>query len=118
LPMCFFHKLLFDLSCVRPAHRRSLGAGHGSTRRTATIILSVAALVFAAISFGMIVYAPLWDTMKKKSVSTYTLRIKHEISSSTIQRLKKNMPVSTNTLNDLCRILKCTLIEVAEYVED
>ena len=66
----------------------------------------------------MIVYTPLWNTMRRKSVSTYTLRVKHEMSSSTVQRLKKNMPVSTNTLNDLCRILKCSLTDIAEYIED
>lgn len=66
----------------------------------------------------MIVYNPLWRTMDKQNVTTYTLRVKHEISNSTVQRLKKNMPVSTNTLNTLCSILKCKLQDVAEYIPD
>ncbi|GHU56845.1 hypothetical protein AGMMS49975_20980 [Clostridia bacterium] len=66
----------------------------------------------------MIVYTPLWETMKRKNFTTYTLRVKHEISSSTVQRLRKNMPVSTNTLNDLCVLLNCKLSDVAEFVED
>lgn len=63
----------------------------------------------------MIVYTPLWETMRKKGVTTYTLREKYKISGSTVQRLKKNMSVSTNTLDDLCRLLDCPLSEVAEY---
>lgn len=66
----------------------------------------------------MIVYTPLWEAMKRKRFTTYTLREKYKISGSTVQRLKKNMSVSTNTLNDLCRLLDCQLYEVAEYRRD
>jgi len=66
----------------------------------------------------MIVYAPLWRTMEARGFTTYTLRVKHEISNSTVQRLKKNMPVSTNTLDMLCKILDCKLPDIAEYVEE
>ena len=66
----------------------------------------------------MIVYTPLWETLKRKGLSTYTLRVKFEISGSTVQRLRKNMSVSTNTLDDLCRLLDCRLSDVAEYVAD
>lgn len=63
----------------------------------------------------MIRYDNLWKTMKKKGVSTYTLRETYKISGSTVQRLRKNMSVSTNTLDDLCRILECELSDVAYY---
>jgi len=66
----------------------------------------------------MIVYAPLWRTMQARNYTTYTLRVKYEISNSTVQRLKKNMPVSTNTLDMLCKILNCTLPDIAEYIPD
>ena len=66
----------------------------------------------------MIVYDPLWETLKKKGLSTYTLRVKFGISGSTVQRLKKNMSVSTNTLDDLCKLIGCKLSDIAEYVED
>jgi len=66
----------------------------------------------------LIVYTPLWEAMKRKRFTTYTLREKYKISGSTVQRLKKNMSVSTNTLNDLCRLLDCQLYEVAEYRRD
>ena len=66
----------------------------------------------------MIVYDPLWDTLKKKGLSTYTLRVKFQISGSTVQRLRRNMSVSTNTLDDLCHLLDCSLPEVAEHIPD
>lgn len=66
----------------------------------------------------MIVYDPLWNTLKKKGLSTYTLRVKYHISGSTVQRLRRNMSVSTNTLDDLCNLLKCPLSDIVEHVPD
>ena len=63
-------------------------------------------------------YAPLWKTMSKHKITTYTLRVKHNMSHATVQRLQADMPVSTHTLNKLCKILNCSLNEVAEYVPD
>ena len=56
----------------------------------------------------MIVYDPFWKTLKKSSKTTYTLIKDHHISSSTIDKLRKNKPITTTTLNDLCRILGWT----------
>ena len=66
----------------------------------------------------MIIYNRLWQTMAKKGITTYVLRFKKGVSNSTVQRLKKNMPVSTYTLNNLCKLLDCSLCEIAEYVPD
>lgn len=66
----------------------------------------------------MIVYTPFWNTLKKKNLSTYALIHKYKMSSSTIDRLRRNLPVSTTTLNDLCRFLNCSVSEIIEYVED
>lgn len=66
----------------------------------------------------MIVYDPLWETMKQKGFTTYTLRVKHGMSNGTVQRLRKNMSVSTNTLDDLCRLLDCELSDVACYKKE
>jgi len=64
----------------------------------------------------MIVYTPFWETLKRSKESTYTLINKHHISSSTIDKLRKNKPITTTTLNDLCRILKCGASDILEYV--
>ena len=66
----------------------------------------------------MIPYAPLWETMKRKNATTYTLQVKGEISSSTVRRLKANESVSTNTLDALCRILDCELDDIIAYLPD
>lgn len=66
----------------------------------------------------MISYAPLWETMKRKNATTYTLQVKGEISSSTIRRLKANESVSTNTLDALCKILECDTNDIIEFLPD
>ena len=64
----------------------------------------------------MIVYSPFWITLKNSNESTYSLITKHKFSSSTIDKLRNNKPVTTTTLNDLCRILNCSLSDIAEYI--
>lgn len=64
----------------------------------------------------MISYGPFWKTLEKSTETTYTLINKYHISSAIIDKLRKNKPMNTTTLNDLCRILDCRLEEVAEYV--
>ena len=64
----------------------------------------------------MICYDPLWHTMEKNNVTTYTLRNKYNVSNSTIQRMKKNMPVSTNTLDVLCEILNCRVQDILVHI--
>lgn len=66
----------------------------------------------------MISYRRLWETMKARGATTYTLQVKSEISSSTVRRLKAGESVSTNTLDALCRILDCTLTDIVEYIPD
>lgn len=64
----------------------------------------------------MIVYERFWLTLKRSEQSTYTLITKHHISSSTIDKLRKNKPLNTTTLNDLCRILQCRIEDIMEYI--
>ena len=64
----------------------------------------------------MISYAPLWETMKRKGATTYTLQVKGAISSSTVRRLKAGESVSTNTLDALCTLLYCYLTDILLYL--
>ena len=64
----------------------------------------------------MIVYNRFWQTLSNSKESTYTLIKKHNISSSTIDKLRKNKPVNTTTINDLCRILNCKVEHILEYI--
>lgn len=66
----------------------------------------------------MISYAPLWQTMKQRGVSTYTLISKYGFSRGTLDRLKQTHNVTTNTLDDLCRILDCEICDVIEYIPE
>ena len=63
----------------------------------------------------MISYKPFWDTLRASQESTYTLIKHHHISSSTIDKLRKDKPVNTTTINDLCRILNCDVSRIMEY---
>jgi DNA-binding Xre family transcriptional regulator len=64
----------------------------------------------------MISYAVFWETLKRSSESTYTLIRDYHISSSTIDKLRKNKPLNTTTINDLCRILQCRVQDIMEYM--
>lgn len=66
----------------------------------------------------MISYAPLWQTMKQRGVSTYTLISQYGFSRGTLDRLKQTRNVTTNTLDDLCRILDCEIGDVVEYIPE
>ncbi len=66
----------------------------------------------------MIVFDRLWETMRKKNITTYTLREKCGIDSKTVRRLKANENIETKTLDKLCAVLSCRLEDIAEYVED
>ena len=64
----------------------------------------------------MISYKPFWETLHSSRETTYTLIKNHHISSSTIDKLRKNKPLNTTTLNDLCRILSCRVEDALEYI--
>lgn len=66
----------------------------------------------------MIVFDKLWETMEEKGVSTYLLREKCGIDSKTIRRLRANENMETKTLDKLCKVLQCSLENIAEYRED
>ena len=66
----------------------------------------------------MISFAPLWKTMEKKNFTTYTLRDKYGMGGGTIQRLRKNMSVSTSTLDDLCNFLDCEVSDIVTHIKD
>ena len=65
----------------------------------------------------MISYAPLYQTMKEKSITTYKLINQYGVSRSLIDRLKHNKPISTVTLNDLCTFLDCRVEDVLLFVK-
>ena len=65
----------------------------------------------------MISYEPLFKTMKEKKITSYKLQ-KAGFSRATYYSIKQGTSISTNTVNQLCRILKCGVADVIEYRED
>jgi len=66
----------------------------------------------------LISYAPLWETMKRKGTSTYTLRRKWNFSAGTLDNLKHNRHVSTHTLDTLCNLIDCDIEEIVCQIRD
>ena len=66
----------------------------------------------------MITYAPFWKTLENSSETTYSLIYKHNISSSTLKRLRRNESVTVATLNDICKILNCDITDIIAYIPD
>ncbi len=66
----------------------------------------------------MIVYTPLWATMRRKGITTYVLIRDYSFSRGTLDSLKHNRNISTATLNDLCKILSCSVEDVLQYIPD
>ncbi len=63
----------------------------------------------------MISYEPLWNTLKEKQISQYTLINKYHISTGTLDAFRKGRNVTLNTLHDLCMILDCDIQDVVTF---
>ena len=66
----------------------------------------------------MIVFDPLWKTMKNRGISQYKLIKEYKISTGQLDRLRKNGNVNTYTINQLCKVLQCHLEDIAVYIEE
>ena len=56
--------------------------------------------------------------MKEKGITTYALINKHNISSSTVHRLRHNLGVTTQLIDDLCKILNCDVEDIMQYIKE
>ena len=66
----------------------------------------------------IISYEPLWETMRRKGITTYALIKNYSFSRGTLDSLKQGRNISTSTLNDLCRILDCRVEDVLVYTPE
>lgn len=66
----------------------------------------------------MISYEPLWDTMRRRGISTYALIKEYSFSRGTLDSLKQGRNISTATLNDLCTILDCRVEDILKFIPD
>ena len=65
----------------------------------------------------MISYEPLFKTMEQKNITSYAL-FKKGFPKSTYYSIQQGNSISTNTLNQLCKLLKCSVSDVIIYLED
>ena len=66
----------------------------------------------------MISYDPFWQTLKQRNMTTYTLITRFNISSATLDRIKKGKGITTAKLDDFCRILNCNVSDIINYIPD
>lgn len=66
----------------------------------------------------MITYERFWTTLYCKDLTTYALINKPHISSSTINRLRHNLPISTETIDKLCKVLDCDIDDIIKYIDN
>ncbi len=63
-------------------------------------------------------YEKLFDLLKEKGYSsTYWLR-QNGLHAATVEKLKKNERVNTDTINSICKLLNCQPGDILEYVPD
>ena len=65
----------------------------------------------------MIVYVRLWETMKKKGISQYSLIKDYHINEAQLHRLRKNKVVKTITLDRLCKILDYEVVDICQRIK-
>ncbi len=65
----------------------------------------------------MISYEPLFKTMSDRKITSYQL-FKRGFSKATYYSIKKGNSISTNTLNQLCKILECKIWDIIEYIDE
>lgn len=65
----------------------------------------------------MISYAPLFRTMKEKKITSYRLE-KMGFSRATYYSMQKGNSVSTNTINQLCKLLECSVSDIMEFIDE
>ena len=66
----------------------------------------------------MISYEKLWKVMKEKGISQYALIKQYNVSPGQITRLKRNESVSTHTVEMFCKILKCDVGDIMQYIPE
>ena len=66
----------------------------------------------------MIKYDPLWNTLKKKGISQYSLITDYGVDKAQLHRLRNNMVVKTIIINKLCNILDCNVEDIMTFIPD
>lgn len=56
--------------------------------------------------------------MKSKGITSYKLEKQYGMTKSMIYKLKHNKNVQLTTINELCKMFDCDLLDVIAYIPD
>ena len=56
--------------------------------------------------------------MKSKGITSYKLEKQYGMSKSMIYKLKHDKNVQLTTINELCKVFECDLLDVIAYIPD
>ena len=65
-----------------------------------------------------ITFDRLFVLMKEKGLTTYQIRKQHIITESTLQKLRENRNITTDSIAALCNALECQPGDLMEFVPD
>ena len=66
----------------------------------------------------MISFDPLWKTLIDQHKTKSELRIAAGLSKSTFSKLSHNESVTLDTIEKICKALKCSISDVVEVIPD
>lgn len=66
----------------------------------------------------MIVYKDVLQKLKDAGYNTGKIMAERLISQSTLVAIRHNKPISTKTIDTICRLAKCQPGDILEYLED
>ena len=65
----------------------------------------------------MISYEPLFRTMAEKGITSYRL-MKLGFPRSTYYAMKRGDNISSHTVDQLCKLLKCGVSDIMEFIDE
>ena len=65
----------------------------------------------------MIRYKDVFERLREAGYSTYTIMREKHLSQRTLTSIRQNKPISTTSIDVICRLTKCQPGDIMEYVE-
>ena len=65
----------------------------------------------------MIIFKDILKKLSAAGWSTYRLLKERQLPNSVISRLRHGDPITTNTVDTICRLLNCQPNDIMEYIE-
>lgn len=63
-------------------------------------------------------YSKLFEKIKRENITQQTLKKEASISGGTLDHLRKNEPVTMETIGKICEFLQCTPNDIVEIIFD